>query len=722
MLYLGGIAPERAAMPTPNPTRSAAIAQFNALMAGIEALSADSRGPALREYLERSLDRLETIERVYYEYLAECAQLAAANVQDVRLFDLEQRVDAVEHPDSTLGEFLFGVAMNIAIQFGILLVLEGAVTSVLTAASGRVSAGAARDVAARFGPRSANAITLSTLDRATNDLNVATASADALPVIFERLQRGDPVPSGGYRLEVRAGGRETLRINDIPSWVKASETVALRRSAFSDELQLTRRALDQKNIKALPAYDRGMADANAAGAASFQSNYGKWHEFLGDERGGLILTPLYSIVDGAREGLLEVTAPARTTPALTLTSSIAGRFLDWCQQRRVEVAESYSALKLEVRYSTESEFQASERAALLIEMVVTVLPAFEHQRGLLAAARGAVVSGFEAAFWSELLRANGYLEVKFGKNYMTSSPLQKGEFEAGYITTSEGDAVDDLGGSATVPQQLFKADYFPGVTMLTETQALYLYQRYAKPFFADPANVARAELPFPYDPATFEKPVTDPPTFWNKLLPNWSRDARLDQMRLLVILYFIELSGLRTDPQLAKVLGEGIGAGIDDYIKGMPTGTLPDPPDAAEATFDALEQSTPPLQALFGAIGATPQTEVDRDVQRFAAELAALEQDIENYELAADRFEIGLTGTGLFASPSDLLDSIHDRQGDLGATYQILKQRAQEVPDTLEWIERFLDPRADAALGWIESADPAQRPTPWQITVPADPN
>jgi len=154
----------------------------------------------------------------------------------------------------------------------------------------------------------------------------------------------------------------------------------------------------------------------------------------------------------------------------------------------------------------------------------------------------------------------------------------------------------------------------------------------------------------------------------------------------------------------------------------MPTGTLPDPPDAAEATFDALEQSTPPLQALFGAIGATPQTEVDRDVQRFAAELAALEQDIENYELAADRFEIGLTGTGLFASPSDLLDSIHDRQGDLDATYQILKQRAQDAPDTLEWIERFLDPRADAALGWIESADPAQRPTPWQITVPADPN
>jgi hypothetical protein len=102
-LYLGGIAIERAAMPTPNPTRSAAIAQFNALMAGIEALSADSRVPALREYLERGIERLETIERVYYEYLAECAQLAAANVQDVRLFDLEQRVDAVEHPDSTLG-------------------------------------------------------------------------------------------------------------------------------------------------------------------------------------------------------------------------------------------------------------------------------------------------------------------------------------------------------------------------------------------------------------------------------------------------------------------------------------------------------------------------------------------------------------------------------------------------------------------------------------------
>jgi hypothetical protein len=690
-------------MPSTSPFQAEARIRLNAFFAGINQLSAEARAPAVREYLERGLERLQAIEQQHYAFLAECALLAADNVQDVRLFDLERRVQALENPDSDWGELLLGVALNVALQVAVLVALEAAAALAIALIGRSGAAKVMRDAAASYDPVTLLTETRTSYQQSISKRRWAESADHKLDRIAYDLAQGTVEP-GGFKIDIAPAGKSPLTVQNMADWTSAKAQVAALRDALNAEVQIGRRAMAQNNSRAQGAYAYTLSLADAAGDDAINAWSKDWRDFIGGERGGLLLTPAYTLFDKVRADLAKVDIQAQR-PRLPISSEIAGRLLAWASQKQLEVADDYAAWRLHVRYSSDADLKQDTRCAALAQLVTEALPRLEVQRGLNQAARSVIVTGFEAAYWLEILRANGYLEVVPNTAVTHAGWHLPGDIVDGRVLTKKTADLKGRDGSPRGTQ--WQADLYVGVGLMTEVQATYLFHRYAKAWYAVPANVTAAKLPFVYEEANYASLVAEQPKLWEGLLWSTEHTLRLNQMKLMVVLYFIALLKGDVSSVLDDVFGPGMAAEVHAYLGELPQGAVPSPTDSAAAELNALDASREPLQSLYSAVGIAPLTEFKLAALDFADQLALLEQDIQTYQLlqagAAEQL-----GTGVYASADDLLQSFDSRRSDLDAAFIDLRTMSEEDPAAARWLHDTFDARLQALDDW-------QSPQGWQF-------
>ena len=697
-------------MPSTTPFSPDARRRLNAFFAGINELPGELRAPAVREYLERGLARMRAIEEQHYRYLAECALLAANNVQDVRLYDLERRVDRLENPSAGWGEVFLAVALNVAVTIAALAAWELAVAAALAMAGRVVAFQAARSAVRGYLPSAAKQDLLMSFDRTAQRLGAIDQARQDLALISGPLSRGE-VPDGGWAISTFADGSSPLRVRTLQEWDQASRLVALQRTNTQAELQVLNRALPLNNAAAARALQKALADSGAAGDAAVAAWSAQWREFIGGERGGLALDPVTAVLEQAHRELQRAAGADAALPRLPITSEIAGRFLDWTRENELQAADDYELWQSHVRHTIDADLKKDLRCAAVAQIVTQTLPELEAQRGLAAAARAIIVVGFEAAFWLEILRGNGYLAVREGVRELVASGAKPGAYAHGFLLRTDLGAPSDPLFAGFTGFRVFEADHYVGVALMTEFQATYLFHRFAKAWFAAPEHVAAAKLPFAYDAARYAALIAEDPRLWEGQLSAGEREQRLDEMKLLVIRYFTALQQTALEPRLAPFLRSGVGAAAQAQLAALPRGVVPDPTDNEQATLNALDAQREPMRALFDAVGAAANTEFRLAALAFAGQLLQAEQDVQTWQLI-EAGSVEQIGTGVWRDGDELLQAIDAERMQLDQQYQVLQALSAGDPEGARWLEQTYGARLQALLGWQASVG-------WRFYPPA---
>jgi hypothetical protein len=687
-----------------------ATARLNALLAGIAALDSSLQLPVLRQQLEYGLERLQALEQEHYTFLGECAQLAAENVQDIRVRDLEQRLTALENPpEATWGETFLAVVTNIAMQIIVLVAVEALAVVVIAFTAKVVALGAIRSAATKFVPSTTKQELIHSLDSLANSKKVADLAPYALEEIAENVRRGE-IPDAGYTILVDAN--KTRVVKSIDDWHSVSDEVLKRRMELADEFILAKHAVAQNDTDVLKAY----ADAKTnAGDAAIKKYSSAWRDWVGGEQGGLALTPGYTLLEKLKQVIEDGSRASDETRHTFLTSTVSGRFLSYASNMRLQVAEEYAALRLHVRYTTDSALKNDQQIANLAYMITASLPHFESYRRIAQIVRPWLVTGFEVYYWLDFMRVNGCLDerggpkIQAGVNYQAGPHHKPGDYIDGFVILGyAGDPppepvldVEGLGAGTRHWLTLYKADLYSGVAVISELQAEYLYHRFAKTYFSNQTNLAAAHLPFVYAETNYQHLSAEQPRLWEGHLTSEERTHRLNEMRLLVIMFFALLPTLNPNPKLDEFLGEGTSLSVQNFLAGGSFGITPDLVDPVTATANALESAREPARALQEALGATSSQQLQNSILFFADMITDLNLDILNYtQQAAAGGDAGPSAKSL----DELNQEIEDEKLLLAAAYAEIKTLAQDDPDLLKSIIDRYDASVQGLLAWQQEA------------------
>ena len=680
-------------MSSTSPFQADARARLNAFFAGINELSPEARAPAVREYLERGLARLQALEHQHFAFLGECAMLAADNVQDMRLYELERRVRLLENPESDWGEVLLGVVLNVAVQIAVLVAWEAAVGALISLVGSSVVSRALTQSAASYDPANIEQALRNSYKQSVATRNRAHSVNFLLDRIAEDAAR-NTLPAEGVVVDL-GNGLAPMTVKTSRDWLIAKTTAATLLSVRNAEMQVSRRAVAESKKTAQQAFENALADAQAAGDRAIKAWSADWRDFVGGERGNLVLSPAYSVFDKLRSDIYTAEVPTPQT-WLPITSEVAGRFLDWTSQRAFEVADEYESWRLHVRYSTDTDLKKDTRCAALAQLVTESLPQLEVQRTLVRASRSLVVAGFETAYLLDVLRGNGYLTILPDQTFFVAPGDATGDFVAGHVLKSlSSDALPN----AMAWGRLWRTDYYVGVALMSEGQATYMYHRYAKAWYAVQSNRNAAKLPFPYDAANYARLVSDQTEVWEGQLTNREHEKRVDEMKLLVILYFIALMKGEINTELQNALGEDQAAELHNFLADAPAGGVPDAADGAAAALNALQAVKDPLRALYSAVGGDSQTQFKLAALQFADALAVAERTVENY-LALTSEAALVLAIDAEQDPQQLESDIVEQREQLDAAYDSLLAMSQDDPEATDWLQETIGERLQALREW----------------------
>ncbi len=533
--------------------------RLNAVIAALAQLKPSLQPSTLRTYLEYGLERMQGIEEEHYVFLAECAQLAASNVQDVRLQDLEKQVrDADGADERSWGATVAAIALNVAIQIAVLATLEGA------GALGSAGAGQ-RALSETIGTTVRNLrASQSDLGKLQDD---AAEAQSAINYLLSIKAKDKLASRTTQTVKISSGGEtRTVRRDSIEDWLAVIEELVARREDALSKAQLSQlvesgKAADLSRV--LQAFDSGWV---AGDSGAIDKYWADWREFVGGERGNLLMGPLQTTFEQVSAEWRRARGDTESADPF-LGSTVTGHFFTWTSQERLRIQEQYSNFRVAVRYAPDDDMTSgSDLVKFLAYLVAEQLPKWQSLRLAAYAARPWIVSGFEAAFWREYLAANGMLVVEHDVSYngvFDYVPPYRGDIRFGHLMKED----------APVGHPTAKADFFHGVATMTEMQADYLFRRYAKRWIdamSDPSSVTQ----FEYKPENYANATAEVFGF----LPNVARVRRINQMRVIVILYFLSLDAFEPDERLKPLLGISESLGSKDGSMRGTIGIPPGPP------------------------------------------------------------------------------------------------------------------------------------------------
>jgi hypothetical protein len=111
------------------------------LLAGVDALGPEwseaDQIRYVRTFLEEGIESLARAEDARFDFLADCAMLAADNMQDARLHVTDERLAKLEDPesDATVGGFFVELAIILALELVVVATATYAVPALIAFAA-----------------------------------------------------------------------------------------------------------------------------------------------------------------------------------------------------------------------------------------------------------------------------------------------------------------------------------------------------------------------------------------------------------------------------------------------------------------------------------------------------------------------------------------------------------------------------------------------------------
>jgi hypothetical protein len=695
---------------------------MQAFLAALGELAEADRARLLRAYLEYALEIAQAREEQYFSFLGECALLAADNMQDIRLDDLELRVSRIENPPpKEWGEVVTDVAVGFALQFFIWIALEGV-------AAGVIAVVAWKEVSAAT--RAARAALTAARSGEQKNLESLLVGLQQEKKNLKLLQRGGYQAStqrGGWRIQ--GEGSERGRYDfQIPTNAADPTTGAVNPEYLRDQLngltakiaiaQAATRRSSVATSKALATYDAAIANGPASRALSRSAWGGFWRDNIGNEKGGIVVSLTQTAVNdslSAAGGML--TDPPAQGNEPFLSSEVTGRYLNWTCAQRQDIAEEYANLRLLLRSTSDSDLIEGDALIMHIACLGTeVLEGWRELQMRPLAARGAVVKGMEAAFWHEYLLANGIL-VAIPKEELSvrDRSWMQGSFVAGHLVLDVLEDDPRIHYETNIPgNSRYRTEYYPGASHIPDQLARTLFLRFAKPFYDNKDN-ASALLPFKYEPANYiDIQVPPQDDAWGFPVPGSLR--HIYEMRYMVIRFFMQLRGDNVDPALKgrlknltgmdAVLGEAASESNNAWLNAQPMGVDTNQRNPARSSEAATRDAEQQFQAMSQMTVTQPG-----NAQGIAIAELTLSSVITDMNLDIQAYGL-IKSHALEIDESDPKRNEHDLEIQIESEKDVVLDRYNELlnlagddSDTRKVMEQTYKPAVDALRGWQPGQD-----------------
>ncbi|MEZ4425451.1 MAG: hypothetical protein R3E98_18785 [Gemmatimonadota bacterium] len=683
-------------MPPPDSQESAdqrliadAREHFRLVLAAIDAAPAGRQIPMLREFFERRIDQMEQAELELYDFIAECATLAAQNMQDVRLATIEDRLDAIEGGASqTVSDFLIDLALMLAVEVAVVV----APTVIAGAATGLVSALA-------FGAHARATLKAQAFRDALRDKRAGMEQLLVMDRAFANLQEG----------RTRAGD---LGLTDLdlgmfapPSRLKYDEMVRKQEERLRPQIEAL--VGQERQADDLVAMVRSSEYADAV-KDSVQQQFvdvrGKWKK-MADYAG---TSPVVQVTVGRvsenvatafQEHVTDAGGSSSGAPPFTTTSALAEALRQLRQLRR-QVRYEYSSFRTWIRYADDNILTEDPD---LVDGMLAVLAAGNRADAVdvtRKTVQDSLIVGFEVPLWALWLKRIGALEIGTTQSDVMSgnTAYDLGDVFKGYlIEEARGGAINN------VPQTWLEGRPYPGLSKLTPFLAHYLFERFAKYYLRERPGL----VPFPYHEGALSHALSLPETTRWGWAANPTRERRINLMRACVIIAledFLETRSQRTGFGLFGLSGVAVG---DVFVVDPRLSPVPEE-DVAGPEPTPAEKSL--VRAMLEESGAL-------DLERAHAALVNLEAVLRDTEILAELHAVtsgSITIERRVLAPEQALAILDENLHDIaGIRAQLEGFEDPDLGDLGRWVETEYGERIRRVDEYVQNA-PSSILTPTQ--------
>jgi len=245
---------------------------------------------------------------------------------------------------------------------------------------------------------------------------------------------------------------------------------------------------------------------------------------------------------------------------------------------------------------------------------------------------------------------------------------------------------------------VYQADYYYGLAKISDSMAINLFVRFAKPFFARTEN--RKNLPFEYDEDNYNDAASAADKLYAGWLPNVPHDLQLNEMRVLVIEFFLRMKSLKIDDLLQTMVG-GAPLSADNMFAAQSEGIAPVIADPQTVRQNAVDTARNAAQSLLGDLGADQSLAFA--ILAFDDQLRRVEQDIQAY-LLLTKLPLLADQTVDQRSADELYNDIKQEQTDLDQAFRGLLAMASDQESARDWITTEYQATVDAVLNWEPAA------------------
>jgi hypothetical protein len=661
---------------------------LQAVVSAVDQVEANRQVPLLRGAIDLGLNRVATAESAYYDFLAECVMLATQNMQDVRLDDVERRLLRLENPEGPgFIEILVETSVILGVELVVALGAPYLVGPALILLSARLLARSSRVPASRVTRLAARQKLLS--DKVTSlkhdltraELELAHARRD----FKTNIDTGNQTPQAAYQI-----------IREARDSVQSTQTAL---ELVGQELESADKVVDAfyAGLKGRAAKVRSLQLTTFLNGAAGHTLRGRIGESSGQQVARLL-----------KEAWEQGESSRTLTESPFLGSTVVGAILSRLRELRLEAERGHGYTRLLLHRIDDAAFATDPTAQDIARGIFDAIGPLDDALALAEIARPVVVRGFEAMLWHEWLSVTGALLIEPKQTFASGFALEPGELHNGFLTQrlvrQPAITPGELGGLGILAAlgalvsdagYVYEGDLYHGVRKLSEHQAKYLYDTFAAPYFAIQENANLLPFPGEYDPSRYTAVLSAAPRTTGEVLSNFERERRLDEMRLMVVVFFNHfIPSLRAKASYGAVSDETVL--IDDYLAQLPA---PSPPaDPAEPT---PEEVTDRLDALFGQTAVGARYEKGLVFAMFDGQLTLLEQRLWMYVLVYSQTSYEAAEAPDGRTEQEALREVQDLQRLIDATYaKLLEFFETSDPDALAEFRRLYEERATTLITW----------------------
>lgn len=669
--------------------------------ASIDACAPDWDETAQRRFIrllvEQGVDDLEADENEYFDFMAECAMLASENMQDARLQVLEHRVGSLENPPFNLAETLLE---GVLILVGELIIVAGAYYAIPALAAA---------FSTRMVSREARKIV-------NNMPNFDEQIGRVLKLELKVLDNVQETSKLMKEIDAIGPGRWG---EAVEKWEKIDD-IRRNSAALRSELKIGRAAIASGKAEAA---ERAM-NAYEQAAAKWDMNSPVLKKFVDGVYGSAILGRMGETLGQDIAAISKSSGGGGEFLAFE-TSGIVGELLTAIRSKRRTTRQEWGDLRIFVRHLADDEFLDNET----VHGLMTLISAARYWPSKLAALtveqRAPFVLAFESVLWRCWFAYSNLLHtVPFEERDPDGSHYEGETYEGRLVMEHYADDAPDGYG------YFMNGDYYLGAASLSEPLAKLLYGKFARSFFSRrpemvPVPMRALDEKGRFDIARYDELWKMPES--NMVgMKNWERSRRLDEVRVLIIVYFMRgakfieaESGNDSEKKIREMILEIIGSPnpspgqgpLDEIEDRLPNFEAPGGPAISDSTgadlrgladalvtaggieqkwlmSDARSQLEIALGRLESLVIAYPLT------YPTGSQAAATDEALREIEAAQD--ELKIRHAAFLELAEDRQDVLADADAQLGERIRELSTWSPGQSDAVAW--KWYSPAAEATV------------------------